>query len=197
MKLAQTFRTVAAATAFTFAMTVEALAGGILVVDSGRVLNESEVGKHVARQLETIGKTMGTELKAQSSTLKTTADSLAELKGKTPQQQAELMKSRPDLQQKYANLLQTGQKVEAEKQVKTIELGATERKAKIQVAKQMQEVIDAIALERGADVVLEKSSLIYMSSTVDITDTVISRLNSKVTRITVNRERLPRKTAGQ
>ena len=30
----------------------------ILVVDTGRVLRDSDVGKHIARQLETIGKSM-------------------------------------------------------------------------------------------------------------------------------------------
>jgi len=41
----------------------------ILVVDTGRVLRDSDVGKHIARQLETIGKSMEAEAKAKASPL--------------------------------------------------------------------------------------------------------------------------------
>ena len=56
----------------------------------------------------------------------------------------------------------------------------------------MKIIIDQIAQERNADVVLEKSLVIY-GGPADVTDTVISRLNSQLTTVPVTRERLPRK----
>ena len=58
----------------------------------------------------------------------------------------------------------------------------------------MQEIIEAIAKERGADVVLDKSTIIY-GGPVDITDAVLQRLNTQMTRISVVRERMPQQAA--
>lgn len=168
----------------------------VLVVDSNRVVAESEVGKHVARQIEAISKTMGTELQSSASTLKATGQSLnAELKGKTPQEQQQVIQARPDLQKKYVEFLTNEQKVAQEAKYKQAEIGITAKKAKIEIAKKVQEIIEAIAKERGADIVLDKSVTIY-SDPVDITDAVMTRLNSQMTRINVARERLPRKAPG-
>lgn len=175
-------------------MTVSAAAQSkVLVVDSQRIVSESEVGKHVKRQIEAIGKTMSSELKSTASPLQTTGQSLnAELQGKTPAEQKAAIQSRPDLQKKYVEFLQTENTVKQQAQVKKYEMAVTEQKAKIQIATKMQEIIEAIAKERGADVVLDKSTIIY-GDPVDITDAVMSRLNSQMTRISVVRERAPTK----
>mgnify|MGYP001135422885 CR=1 FL=1 len=70
-------------------MTVSAAAQSkVLVVDSQRIVAESEVGKHVKRQIEAISKTMSTELKSAASPLQSSGQSLnAELQGKTPAEQ--------------------------------------------------------------------------------------------------------------
>ncbi len=162
----------------------------VLVVDSQRVVKESEVGKHVARQIEAISKTMGNELESSASPMKTSGESLnAELKGKTPEEQKAAIQSRPDLQKKYVEFLTTEQKVANEAKVKKVEIARTEQKALIQIGQKVQEIIEAIAKERGADVVLDRSTIIY-GDPVDITDAVLTRLNSEMTRISVVRERI-------
>lgn len=194
----KTLRRVALGAALSVMMAVSAAAQTkVLVVDSNKVVTESEVGKHVKRQVETIGNSMTSELKAQASPLKSNNASLeAELKGKSQAEQMKIMQSRPDLQKKYTDMLSTEQKVVQEAKVKKYELGMTETKAKIQIAKKVQEIIEAIARERGAELVLDKSTIIYGGPSVDITDAVLSRLNSQMTRISVVRERVPR-TAGK
>jgi len=52
----------------------------ILVVDQGRVMTESEVGKHIERQLKSIASTMKSELKAQSPSESEASGLLAEIK---------------------------------------------------------------------------------------------------------------------
>jgi outer membrane protein len=177
---------------------VSALAGtafaqsNILVVDTGRVMNESEVGKHIQRQVKSIGTAMESEVKAQTTPYASKGKSLqAELKGKT----METLKSRPDLQKRIVELQRDEQKIAQEVQIKQVELQRTEQKAKLQVANKMQEIINSIAKERNADVVLEKSLVLY-GAPVDITDTVLSRLNSQMRTVSVTRERIPRTTQG-
>ena len=72
------------------------------------------------------------------------------------------------------------------------ELKITEAKAIGQINQRLKTIINQIAKERNADVVLEKSLVIY-GGPADVTDLVISRLNSQLTTVPVTRERLPRK----
>ena len=70
--------------ATTLCLSAAAMAQStILVVDTNRVLRDSEVGKHIARQLETIGKSIEAEAKASATPLEAKGKSLqTQLKGK-------------------------------------------------------------------------------------------------------------------
>ena len=69
--------------AFAFS-TISHAQSTILVVDTGKVLKDSLVGQHVARQLETIISSAQSEMKAKTSPFETKAKSLqAQIKSKT------------------------------------------------------------------------------------------------------------------
>ena len=162
----------------------------ILVVDTGRVLRDSDVGKHIARQLETIGKSMEAEAKAKASPLESKSKSLeAQLKGQT----AQTLQTNTALQQQIRSFREDQQKVAIDVQYKQQEMKITEAKAVQKVQERLRVILKAIVAERNADVVLERSLVIY-GDPVDVTDTVISRLNSQMKTVPVTRERLPRKS---
>jgi outer membrane protein len=162
----------------------------ILVVDQGRVIRDSSVGKHVAKQIESIGKSMESELKASASPIQSERDRLmSELKS----MDAAALKSRPDLQKRAQDLVQKGQKTQVEAAYKQRELQVTEAKAMKQVNEKLAKILEAVVAERNADVILDRSLVIYGGKSTDITDTVISRLNSQLRTVPVVRERLPRK----
>jgi len=162
----------------------------ILVVDTGRVLRDSDVGKHIARQLETIGKSMEAEAKAKASPLESKGKSLeAQLKGQTPQS----LQTNTALQAQIKSFRQDQQKVAVDLQYKQQEMKITEGKAVQKVQERLRVILKSIVAERNADVVLERSLVIY-GDPVDVTDTVISRLNSQMKTVSVVRERLPRKS---
>jgi len=162
----------------------------ILIVDQNRVLRDSEVGKHIKRQMESIGKSMEAELKASSSPLTSERDRLmAELKS----MDADALKSRPDLQKRAQDLVQKGQKTQVEAKYKQAELQITEQKALKQVNQRLAKILEKLVAERGADVILDRSLVIYGGKTSDVTDTVLSRLNAEMRTVSVVRERLPRK----
>ncbi len=162
----------------------------ILVVDTGRVLRDSDVGKHIKRQLETIGKSMESEAKAKASPLQTRGKSLeAQLKGKTRAS----LQGDTALQDQIKSFQKDQQAIAVDLQYKQKELQITESKAVQKVQERLRVILKAIVAERNADVVLERSLVIY-GDPVDVTDTVISRLNSQLKTVPVTRERLPRKS---
>lgn len=162
----------------------------ILVVDTQKVLKDSIVGQHVSRQLESIYTSASSEMKAKRSPLETKAKSLqAQAKAKGSN---EALRADTALISQAKTLQADQQKYQIEEYYTTQELKITEAKALGLVSKRLQTIIDQIAKERNADVVLEKSLVIY-GGPADVTDIVISRLNSQVTSVPVTRERLPRK----
>ncbi len=187
----RTFTRIVAAFAVTFLFAGTSFAQStILVVDTQKVLKESIVGKHVARQLETIYSSAQSEMTAKASPLQNKGKSLqAQLKSKGSM---ENVRADAGLTAQLQAFQTDQKKLQVEEYYTTNELKITEQKAIALVSKRVKTIIDQIAQERSADVVLEKSLVIY-GGPADVTDTVISRLNSQMTTVPVNRERLPRK----
>jgi len=190
MTLTKLIKSAAFVVAATLAMAGTAMAQStILVVDQGRVLRDSSAGKHVQRQIESIGKQMETEMKSQVTPLTSERDRLvAELKNMS----VDALKTRPDLQQRAKSLQEKGAKSQVEAAYKQRELQITEAKAVGQINNKLESILEAIVKERNADIILDRSLVIYGGKTADITDTVISRLNSQLQSVSVVRERLPR-----
>lgn len=163
----------------------------ILVVDQQRVLRDSEAGKHVARQIQSIAQQMENELKAQATPLTSERDRLvAELQGLS----VDALKNRPDLQKRAQDLEVKGQKTQIEAAYKQREMQVTEQKAIMKINDKLEGILEALVKERGADIILDRSLVIY-GSPADITDTVISRLNSQLRTVSVVRERIPRQAS--
>ena len=167
----RTFTRVAAGFAVAVAFAGTSFAQStILVVDTQKVLKDSIVGQHVARQLETIYTSASSEMKAKRSPLETKAKSLqAQVKTKTS---VEALRADTGLQAQARSLQEDQQKLQIEEYYTTQELKITEAKALGQVSTRLQAIIDQIAKERNADVVLEKSLVIY-GGPADVTDVVI------------------------
>lgn len=161
----------------------------IIVVDGQKVLRDSQVGQHVRRQLESIKSQMEAEAKSSSTPLVSERDSLmAQLKD----MDMATLKTRPDLTKRAQELQVKGQKQGVELRYKQQELLMTEQEAFVKVAEKVDTIIKALAAEKGASVVLDKSVTIYTAGSADMTSTVISRLNSQMQTTPVNRKRLPR-----
>jgi len=192
MKLTKLVKSAAIIAAASLAMAGTAMAQStILVVDQARVLRDSAAGKHVKRQIESIGKQMESEIKSQVTPLTGERDRLvAELKNIS----VDALKTRPDLQQRAKSLQEKGQKSQVEAAYKQRELQITEQKAIMKINKELEAILEALVKERNADIILDRSLVIYGGKTADVTETVISRLNGKIQSVSVVRERLPRKT---
>lgn len=165
-------------------------AQSILVVDQAKVLRDSNVGKHVQNQLQSIGAQMDAEVKSAGGSIKSEYDSLkATTQSMTPEQR----RARPDLEQRALELQKKMQNAQAEMSYKQRELVATEQKALGKVNEKLAKILETIVAERGAQLVVDRSMVIYGAPAIDITDDVISRLNSEMRTVSVTRERLPRR----
>lgn len=163
----------------------------VLVVDSQKVLKDSNAGKSVYSQLKSIESSIKSEAQSTMSPLDSEKKSIeAQTAGMT----MEALRARPDLTQKIKSFQEKGAKAQLELRYKSAEMQATERKALIKVSKKIDEVIQALAVERRATVVLDKSMMLYTNGSADVTQEVINRMNRQMPSVAVTRERLPRKS---
>jgi outer membrane protein len=109
------------------------------------------------------------------------------LKGKTQED----LKNDPALLSKVQSFQKEQQELSVDVQYKQQEMKITENKAIQKVQDRLRVILELIVKEREADVVLERSLVIY-GDPVDVTDVVITRLNSQLKTVPVKRERLPR-----
>jgi len=195
MKTSNLFKAFSAVVAAIFILANTAFAQTtILVVNQERVKRESEVGKHINRQLESIAKQMDAELKSQVNPIVSERDTLM---GELQNMSVDALKTRPDLVQRAQSTQEKMKKAELEARYKQLELQKTEQTAQQQVNTKLGEILEALVKERNADVILDRSLVIYSGPNTDVTDVVISRLNAQMRTVPVTRVRVPRQQAPQ
>ncbi|MCW5723731.1 MAG: OmpH family outer membrane protein [Maricaulaceae bacterium] len=159
----------------------------VLVISEERILAESAVGRHIGQQIEALTRQVDEELAAMGRPLQEENERLtAETSALTP----EAIQQRQDLMQRIQTLNQQAQQFEATRRLRANELVATERQALRPVMEALEVVLQEIVSERGAQVLIDRSQLVYAHESVDITASVIERLNQRITTTPVNRVRL-------
>jgi Skp family chaperone for outer membrane proteins len=167
-----------------------AFAQTVLVVDSQKVISDSKVGKYVSSQISSIESAASTEVKGKLATVQNKAKTLGtQYDGK---KQADLVND-PTFVAQYQQLQKDEQAFKQEYAKINQEMKITRQKAIIPVMKKFAEIVKSVGAERNADVVVDINSTIYSSSTADITQTVLTKLDQQMTTTPVIRERLPNK----
>lgn len=169
-------------TATTFAQST------VLVVDTGKVYTDSQVGQHIERQITSMATTTKTQLEAQGTPLQSRGKSLmTQMDGKTRDQIAgdaalvsQLQKQQKDEQQ-----------LQQDAAIAQRELQISKLKAVQLVDAKVSSIIKKIVEERNADIVIDRANVIY-GAPADITTDVLTRLNAQMKTVPVTREKLPR-----
>lgn len=177
------------ATAFALvSVSAPAFAQNIIVINEERILVESAVGQHIAARIQTISEEVQSELLAARAPIDEEAERLnAETNGLTQ----EAIQQRPDLVQRIQTVSQQAQQFEVTRQRYANELVATERAAMRPVLEALQTVLQEVVEARQADIVIDRSTLVYSNQAVDASQDVIDRLNAVLPTVPVNRVRLP------
>jgi Skp family chaperone for outer membrane proteins len=154
-----------AALAMFLASTAGALAANapgahILVIDRQAIVNGSKLGTNIRQQIMAYEEKMQNELGAEGQALQNQVQAAGAKKSQALQAKEAAFRQKV---QERQNLIQGGQ------------IAARKR-----YIAEVGNLVHAVMTERGADVVLEKSSVVDSMSGLDITRDVIQRLDKKI-----------------
>lgn len=181
------FGTLLASLALVFGAAGAAQAQDVLVMNEQRIIAQSAVGQHIAQRIEAIGNEINAELAPIRQQIQTESEAL---NTETASLTEEAVQQRPDLVQRFQALQAQAQQFEQLRQLRQQELQVTQRRAMVPVMEALQEILQNIVTERNADILLDRSNVVFANESVDISASAIERLNQRLTTTPVNRVRL-------
>lgn len=149
----------------------------IAVVDVQRIMQESNASKGVSKAFESLRETYQKEISALEDKLRKSEEELRK-------QQTVLA---PDAL--------AGKRRDFEKQVGEVQKTVQSRKRALETAlneamgvvhKNMVEIVADVARERGANLVLARQQFVLVDTQLDVTDTVMERVNKKLPQVALN-----------
>ena len=171
-----------------------AMAQRVAVFSEDRVLSESQVGQHVAGRLTEIATEMQTELQSVAAPVQQERE---RWNAETASMTEEAIQARPDLMQRYNQIVQGMGVIRQAEQYASQEMDQTRAQALRPVQERLNVIIPAILEEQNVDILLERRAVRFAGESVDISDTIIQRLNAELPTVTVSRVRIPREAAPQ
>jgi outer membrane protein len=160
----------------------------VVVIDEARIFTESLAGKDIQAKLANIETQINNELDPARRALQTDEESIqSRVQGKTPEQVAAdeaLMTQLQGFERKRNEFAQRRALVSQQ-------FALTERKALADFNTALEPVILEVVRERNAQLVLQKSQVVYNTDAIDVTAMVISKLDARTPAISVTRQQLP------
>lgn len=158
------------------AATGKAPTAVILFLDRGTVLRQSAVGKDMYAQVEALAKKMEADFAPENKKLQTDVQALqsqaAVLSAEVRQQKIKELETRRAAFQKKVQDRQTA-----------IQTGLGT--ARSQVEKSLGPILEKIMVERGANLLLDRGLVVLGATNLDVTSTVIQRLNTALPKVVV------------
>jgi Skp family chaperone for outer membrane proteins len=148
----------------------------VIVIDVNKIMTESAAAKSVQDQVASLRKSLKAEVDSKESSLRSEDEMLSkehdklsadDFKKKSLSFQQDVMKSRQDVDGRIAAL---------DKAV-SVAMGKIEA--------QLQQILFDLAKEQGANLVLPKAAILVAETSMDMTDTAMSRINSKLPSVKV------------
>lgn len=159
---------------------------GVCILSLDGAIGSSTVGKYVQTRLQQITQQVQTELTSEQTVLQNEAKAL-------DAQKATLDQGAFD--QKNATLQVRANALQRKAQLRERELQATQQKALARVGQELEPVIRASYQQARCSVLLQRDSVILANPAMDITPSVITGLNAKITQFAFDRERLDQAAA--
>ena len=161
----------------------------VIVIDQTRITAESKAGKDIAAKLNKIAEQIQNELKPAADALGNEEKSLTEKI--QPLNQAAIRQDTA-LLDRIKSFEKRAQEFEVKRQTRAAELQLTRRAAWGNFYEALGPVLEEVISESNADLVLEKSSTIHTSDSIDKTAVVISKLDASTPSIAVTKQTLPK-----
>ena len=166
----------------------------VVVINQTRIMSESAGGKDIIAKVNTIEQNMTAELKPSQDSLAAEGKTL---EAKTANMSMEAIAADEALSQEVRDYARKAQTFNRQRQIAAAELQATERKAWGEFFTAMQGVLQEVVNEQGADIMIDATEAIYVGSSVDVTSSVITKMNAKMPTVNVVRQKMPTQPAQQ
>ncbi|HKR86539.1 MAG TPA: OmpH family outer membrane protein [Phenylobacterium sp.] len=170
-------QTAAAAPSVTYGAPI----AGLCVVSVDGVIGNSTVGKYVDQRLQQIGSQAQAELGGEKSGIDSEARTLEGQRATLDQNSFE---------QRVAALQVRQNALERKAALRERELQATQQQAVGRVINEMKPLIAAAAEQQKCAMVIDRSSVIMVNPSMDLTSAVVTSLNGKLTQFAFDRTRL-------
>jgi len=178
----------AVAAPLTFASPAYAQGTTVVVIDRTQILTQSKAGQDVATKIQGIEAAMQAELQPTANQLQTEA---AAIEAKTANMTPEAMRADAALGAEVEAYARKANEFNRDRQIAAQELALTERKALIDLNNALVPVLREIVTENSANIILDRSNVIFTDEATDLTASVIAKLDAATPTIAVTRQKLP------
>jgi len=159
----------------------------IIVIDRNFILQRSSAGQDILNQTQNLSKAAETEFKNQETSLQAEASKL----------QQDLAIAAPDVrdqkEKEFTGKQQAFQNKVAQRQA---EIQAGFQKAAHQIEVALEPILKTIMVERGANMVFDRSSVILSTVDVDVTPVAVQRLDKALPHVKVELTAAPAAAPG-
>jgi outer membrane protein len=159
---------------------------GVCTYNNERAITTSAVGQAVIARMKQLSAAVDAELKADRASLETERQTLEASRTTMPQEQ---------LEQRALAFNQKAAAYERKTQQRVQELQATEAKQLQKIAENLDPILKAVYSEKNCGLMLDRNTLYGANPAMDVTPTVITKLNAKITTLTFERERAEQQAA--
>ena len=150
----------------------------ILIINQAQVIAQSKAGKSMGPQLQKLQETANTEINKEVEKITKESEDL--------KKQKDLMAE--DVWMEKAKKLAVQQNnLPVLRDVRVRELQLSEQQALGKISEVMTPILEKIVKDRGATLLLDRSAVMYASVDNDITQEVISELDKKLSKVTVEK----------
>ncbi|MEM9377476.1 MAG: OmpH family outer membrane protein [Pseudomonadota bacterium] len=174
----------------TLAAAPAAIAQGtnVIVIERTKIFAQSKVGQDIRTKLGGIEAAMQGELKPIADQLQ--AEGTA-LENKTQGMTREAILADAALTAEVEVFARNSTDFNRRRQIVAQELALTERKALVDFNSVLVPVLQEVIAERAANVILDKSEVVFVDDATDVTDSVIEKLDAVTPTMTVVRQTVP------
>ena len=155
---------------------------GVCVYFNQRVLAQSTVGQAVQTRMEQLAQEVQGEIQPYATTIQTEAQALQQGQATIP---ADLMNQR---RQQLQQRIQEAQQLEATREN---ELRYTLAEQRRKISEAIEPLLVAVYQEKGCGIMIDRESVFILNPAMDVTDTVIQRLNAQLPTLSFNRMPVP------
>src|SRR5690606_36306693 len=155
---------------------------GVCVYFNQRVLAQSTVGQAVQARMEQLAQEVQGELQPYATAIQTEAQAVQQGQATIPADQ--MNQRRQQLQQR----IQEAQQLEA---TRDNELRYTLAEQRRKISEAIEPLLVAVYQEKGCGIMLDREIVFIMNPAMDVTDTVIQRLNAQLPTLSFNRMPVP------